>query len=260
MPAGYREDVVFGPEHPLGGNGVNRIVGIALLSCWFGLAAAPSPSVPSATSHQAAAVAEPTIVGVIHHGPSDPKKVCAVFEAGMPCREISHWIISVNSKEYALDAYAAALKEALAKWPKPGADPTPINDLQAGIVLLSRGPTSPWAFVARVEAVAHDAGIHRICACESATPPSKVDQILIDVSSDSNAEDRRKYGDKDVTPREALVPVIRNACTVARARGAEPLVRIRVYGACSWSTVARSVAECREAGATAIDVATKTTD
>jgi len=243
---------------------MKRFVVIALSSCWLGQAAAPPAAPPApapasaATQASSPAVAEPTIVGVIHGGPPDVTSGCAVFEAGMVCRDISHWRIVVNSKDYAADAWSDALKEELAKWPKAGSGATAISDLKAGVLLLSRGPTAPWSFVARVEAVAHDAGIHRICACESATPPTKVDQILIDVSTDSNADDHRKCGDTDVTASDGLVPVVRNACKVARARGAEPLIRVRVYGACSWSTVVRTVAECREAGAAAIDVATKT--
>jgi len=245
---------------------MKRFVAIALSSCWLGQAAAPPAPPPAqapasaATQATSAAIADPTIVGVVHRGPPEVTFGCAVFEAGGGCRDISHWRIVVNSKDYAADAWSDALKEELAKWPKAGSGATEISDLKAGVLLLSRGPTAPWVFVARVEAVAHDAGIHRICACESAMPPTKVDQILIDVSNDRHADDHRKYGDTDVTASESLLPVVRNACKVARARGTEPLIRVRVYGACSWSTVVRTVAECREAGASAIDVATKTTD
>lgn len=240
---------------------MTRFVAVALSIGWIAQAAAPpAPSSSLATQASFSAVSEPTIVGVVHRASPNVNSGCVIFEAGAVCRDISHWRIVVNSKDYAVDAWSDALKKELAKWPKAGSGGSAISDLKAGIVLLSRGPTAPLAFVARVESAVHDAGIHRICACESAAPPAKVDQILIEVNTDSHADDHRKYGDTDVTSSEALVPIVRNACKVARARGAEPLVRVRVYGACSWSTVARTVAECREAGASAIDVATKTTD
>jgi hypothetical protein len=244
---------------------MKRFVGIALLSAGFGQEAAPPAPVAPLSSRKApkqvVVAAEPTIVGVVHCGSSDSDPGCAVFKLGMACRDLTHWRIVVDSKEYAVDGWSDALKAELEKCPKAGAGKEAVSDLQAGVVVIARNPTAPWVFVSRIQTAVHDAGIHRICACESEKPITKVEQVVVDVDFDfkQNA-DRRSCGATDVTSSGALVPVIRDACKIARARGAEPLVRVRVHGACSCSTVARTVAECREAGATVIDVATKRTD
>jgi hypothetical protein len=204
------------------------------------------------------ALSEPTVVGVFHHLESGGSVYCARFEIGQTCRDISHWRVVVNSKEFAVDGWTDALKEALAKWPKAEAGAEKPSDLQSGVLLLASEPTAPWVFTARVEAAAHDAGIHRICTCQTSKPIQKVDQIVVDVDFDfKQSVDRRSYGTTDVTSSESLVDAIRNAVKVAQGRGAEPLVRIRAHGACSSSTVIRTEAECREAGVSAIDIAVK---
>src|SRR5882672_6108380 len=141
------------------------VLGIALATSCFGQAAPPAAPVQPLSSRraplQAVVVAEPTMVGVFHCLETDGKANCAVYEAGQLCRDISHWRIVVDSKEFAHDRWTDALKEALARWPKAGTGADRPSDLQSGIVLIASEPTAPWTFVPRIEAVVHDAGIHR---------------------------------------------------------------------------------------------------